>query len=112
MFYFRAVYSYEVTVLTLVSLIAVVWVVSTYLMKRFNFIVPWAQVLPPQYATDLRYAPNKFIHILFVLICDDSAQYYSEIVGLLVDIRCDWADAWADLWTLKSVNENRFVLQV
>jgi len=89
-----AVYSYEVTVLTLVSLIAVTWVVSTFLMKRFNFIVPWNAVLPPQYATDL------------------SAQYYSEIVGLLVDIRCDWADAWSDLWTLKSVNENRFVLQV
>jgi len=88
-----AVYSYEVTVLTLVSTLTVVWVVATYLMERFNVFVPWAAVLPPQYSSN-------------------SEQLYSEIVGILVNIRCDWADAWEDLATFKAVNETRYVLQV
>lgn len=88
-----AVYSYEVTVLTLFSSLTVAWVVSTYLMERFNVLVPWAAVLPPQYASN-------------------ADEYYGQIVGILVNIRCDWADAWEDLATFKAVNETRYVLQV
>jgi len=88
-----AVYSYEVTVLTLVSTLTVVWVVATYLMERFNVLVPWAAILPPQYASS-------------------SDELYSQVVGILVNIRSDWSDAWEDLATFKAVNETRYVLQV
>jgi len=88
-----AVYSYEVTVVTLLSVITVVWVVATWGMERFNVFVPWNNILPPQYNNPI-------------------AEYYSEAVGLLVNIRCDWADAWEDLMRFRTVNETRFVIQV
>jgi len=88
-----AVYSYEITVLTLVSTLTVAWVVGTFLMERFNVLVPWAAILPPQYASN-------------------SDEYYSQVVNILVNIRCDWSDAWEDLATFKAVNETRYVIQV
>jgi len=88
-----AVYSYEVTVVTLVSTLTVLWVVGTWIMERFNMLVPWNAILPPQYS-------------------NPSVDYYSEVVGLLVNIRCDWADAYDDLLRFRTVNETRFTIQI
>lgn len=41
----RAIYSYEITVLTLVSTLLVAWAVLTYAMERFNVYIPWANIL-------------------------------------------------------------------
>jgi len=89
-----AVYSYEVTVVTLVSTLTVLWVVGTWVMERFNMLVPWNAILPPHYNNN------------------PSVDYYSEVVGLLVNIRCDWADAYDDLVRFRAVNETRFTIQV
>lgn len=88
-----AVYSYEITVLTLVSSLAVLWAVSTYAMERFNVLIPWNNILPPKYR-------------------DPNADYFVEVVGILASIRCDISDSWEDLKSLRTVNETRFVLQL
>jgi hypothetical protein len=41
----RAVYSYEVTILTLVSSLGVAWALLTYAMERFNVFIPWQNIL-------------------------------------------------------------------
>jgi len=88
-----AVYSYDITVLTLVSSLTVFWAILTYALERFNVLIPWANVLPPKYR-------------------DPNVDYFGEVVGLLASIRCDLGDSWEDLKSLRTVNETRFVLQL
>jgi len=88
-----ATFSYEITVLTLVSSLLVTWAILTYAMERFNVYIPWQNVLPPKYTKD------------------PSVDYFGEAVGLFANIRCDIGDSWEDLRSLRTVNETRFVLQ-
>jgi hypothetical protein len=88
-----AIYSYEVTVLTLLSSLLVAWALLTYAMERFNVLIPWQNILPPKYTKD------------------PQVDYFGHAVTLIANIRCDISDSWEDLKSLRAVNETRFVLQ-
>jgi len=86
-------YHFEITLLTLFSSLTVAWVLGSYLLDRFNVAIPWGTILPAHYN-------------------DPNTDYYTNTVVLLVDVRCNFSEAWDDLIRFRAVNETRFVIQV